>query len=278
MVRPNLFLVGFQRCGSTTLFHLLLSHPKIAGTKPKETFALVDNNFEHFNPVNNVSNEQFSWAPYFEQVEGFKYFLEASVCNFYQKRALDYITSISDAKVIFIIRDPIERFISNFRYHGQGGIHLPPGIDINTYFDLIQRGEIHKEPLRYGVEHGLYTKYMRPWITRLGAENVLVTSLNNIRNDIDEESVRIYSFLGLEPIKSTLNIKENSSQQIKNQKLHAWLIKRFGGYNLQNTWAYSFYSQFNTTKKLKNVNLSSSVISSLKWTYADEYQNFSDKF
>ena len=37
-IRPNLLLAGFQKCGSSSLFHMLNKHPEITGSMPKESF------------------------------------------------------------------------------------------------------------------------------------------------------------------------------------------------------------------------------------------------
>ena len=42
LINANIFILGFQKCGSSTLFDVLANHSEISGTEPKETFFLTD--------------------------------------------------------------------------------------------------------------------------------------------------------------------------------------------------------------------------------------------
>ena len=116
-MRPNLYIVGFQKCGSSSLFDYLASHPNIVGSHSKETFALVDPQSEHYRPQENVQDPGFSFDRYYDSAaQTADYRLEGSVVNFYQKQAQQFIAASPDSKVVFILRDPIDRLKSNYRY------------------------------------------------------------------------------------------------------------------------------------------------------------------
>lgn len=281
LITPNLFLVGFQKCGSSALFEVLNSHPKICGSQPKETFALVDGGFEHYNLHDNVIAPNFSWRRYYlDSHEETKYFLEGSVCNFYQERALELISENKRNKVIFLIRNPIDRFISCYNYDGKGGVHLPMGTSLEEFFGLVQNGEIDRELLRYSLEHGRYSRYMDRWVEKLGEQNVYFTSFERIKDKLPDEMESIFQFLSIKSIIPPRNLpKANVTKAIRNERLHNALRDIFGGKGLlQKIGLKNIYDNINRGVSRDKVKLSANLEKKLRDYYRDEFERFKDYF
>lgn len=275
---PNLFIVGFQKCGSTTIFNWLTQHPDILGSYPKETFALTDENYEHFNHLNNISNSSFDWEVFFEVSTGVSYLLEASVCNFYQERAFNYISSVPNAKVIITLRDPIQRFISCYNYKGKGGDYMPINTPLEKYFELCKKGSIQKEILKYGLEHGKYLKYLDRWKSAIPEENIYVTSLEKFTRDNTKEKEQILEFLELEEFREFEHeVHMNQTQAIKNERIHLLIKKIFRGRGLGNSKLSKLYSSLNMGKPQKTL-LSKQLRDELEHYYAEEYKELSSFF
>jgi hypothetical protein len=101
-VLPNLVVVGAPRCGTTTLWAWLDEHPKVAMSRPKE-LRFFDNNWS-----NGLGwyDAHFSDAP----IRG-----EASPQYMYDEVAMDRMArTIPDARLIAVLRNPIDRAYSAF--------------------------------------------------------------------------------------------------------------------------------------------------------------------
>lgn len=276
---PNLYIIGFQKCGSSSLFEVLNSHPSIVGSDPKETFALVDPTFEHFNRDEHISNTDFSWSPYFKNAEGAKYLMEGSVCNFYQETAMDYIANIQDVKVIIAIRNPLDRFASCFNYSGQGGIHLPLETDLDSFFNLVQNSYIEKDLLRNALDHGEYSKFIDLWYGLVERKNIWLTSFERLKHDFKNEMFNILGFLGLNhdlPVNQLP--KKNLTRHIKNEKLHYYLRQIFKGWGLRESVAGELYRRFNRTEQHVSLEMSPELKLKLENYYQQELIDYKDYF
>lgn len=276
---PNLYIVGFQKCGSSSLFALLCQHPEIKGVIPKETFALTDAAYENYNSGKSVLNPNFLWNEFYTEDNKYKFLVEGSVCNFYQETALDYIKGIPGSKVLFIIRDPLERFLSNFNYFGGSGIHLKPGIKIGEFYKMVksQHTELKKEPLKYAIDHGKYTVYIQKWKDYLGPERIHVVGFRQlIRNPLDTINA-IYTFLGLSPLQSVNMIHKNKSKVSRFPGLNRFMLSRFGNGKFRAQFIRSLYLSL-MRMDARKTKLPDEVSIELKKIYSREYQEFGNLF
>lgn len=278
-ILPNLFIAGFQKCGSSTLFDLLCQHPEIKGVKPKETFAITDKNYENFNPEKSVLNPDFSWEAFIPFETQKTYLLEASVCNFYQETAMDYISRLPDSKVLFIVRNPLERFLSTFNYFGGSGIFLKPGITISEFFKMVvsNHADLKKEPLKNAIEHGKYSVYINKWENLLGSDKIFVVGFGQlIRNPLDTLN-KIYSFLGLSTIDSIHLVHKNKSTVARFPGLNRFISARFGGGKFKFPYLKSLYRKL-IKKDAKKITMPEVLNAELKRIYSTEIKKFENIF
>jgi hypothetical protein len=278
-VSPNLFIVGFQKCGSSTLFHLLSQHPDISGSKPKETFVLTDNSYEHYKVEKSVNNPSFNWGDYFSHSIPTPYRVEASVCNFYQETALNYIKSLKQKKVIFIVRDPVERFISTYYYYGGNGIHLKSGVSLDDYFYLaLGRDEsLTKEPMRFSIEHGNYLKYIQRWSDTIGEANIMIVGFKEIIHNPLSACNRIFDFLGLGHLDSVNTIHKNQTFVSRAPNVNRFLVDLLGGNSIWPKFIKDVYRKLMSVPTSKH-SLNDSIVQLLKEIYSNEYKNLKGYF
>lgn len=228
-MRPNLYIVGFQKCGSSSLFDFIASHPSIAASHPKETFVLVDSQSEHYSPEENIQNPSFSFDRYYEDAaKTAAYRLEGSVVNFYQKQAQQFIAASPDSKVVFILRDPIDRIKSNYRYYSDTGMVIGLKESMSQYLEKIKRQEYQKEALDYALPHGRYSKYISEWISLLGEERILVLELGELSKP-NELSKKLAQFLQLEADLFVYTERANESSAVRFAVLNKFLVKYLSG-------------------------------------------------
>jgi Sulfotransferase domain len=107
-IKPNLFIIGSMKSGTTFLWSLLASHPSIFVSRPKEPSYFVD-------PIQ--LRELLPWF-WMQGARDAKIVGEASVYYTHLPLASGVAERISqfnpDARLIYVMRDPIARTISHY--------------------------------------------------------------------------------------------------------------------------------------------------------------------
>ena len=115
----HLFIVGAQRSGSTYLYHLLDSHPDVSMAKPvrpEPKFFLSDDLY--------CRGRRFYEETYFNAFsERTRYLGEKSTSYIESPVAARRIRDFyPDARILMILRDPVQRAWSNYRFSVQHGL------------------------------------------------------------------------------------------------------------------------------------------------------------
>lgn len=273
---PNLFLVGFQKCGSSAFYKMLCEHPQIKGTTPKETFYLTDKEYENYDYDKNIANPNSDWSLFIKESKPTQYVLEASVCNFYQTTALEYIKAQPAARVIFIMRDPVERFISNYKYYSGNIPKLKGELSLPEYYEQVKAGAYQQDSLKYAIEHGRYANHIEKWKSELGEDRVQLVSFKKMIKEPNVVLREICDFLELEYKAPSELKKVNASKKIKNKKLHSLLIKYFSSdFPLKSFLKKMYYGLFATKSK---VEVDESFKQLLSKEYSKEYDLYKTYF
>jgi len=142
MNRPNFFIVGAAKCGTTALSNYVSEHPNIYISKPKEPRFFA----EEFQLPNIKTWEQY--LSLFEDADGKSAIGEASVHYLCSATAIEKIYHYKpDAKIIVMLRNPVDVVYS---YHSQLVFNQDENeVDFEKAWrlqDARQRGE-HLPPL-----------------------------------------------------------------------------------------------------------------------------------
>lgn len=179
---PNLIVIGGLKCGTTSLHHYLNLHPEIAMSRPKElNFFVAELNWElgtdwyrgHFRAGARARGEtspHYTNRPRFERVAE-------------RMRA----TLGADARVIYMVRHPIDRLLSHYLHNVNGGYETRP----------LERAVA--DPQSAYVQRGLYAFQLEPYLREFGAERVLVVSREELGRERDQTVRRVFEFAGVDP-------------------------------------------------------------------------------
>lgn len=209
----NCILAGFPKCGTTSLAHWLSSSPLIAVSNPKETFLLCR---EH-RQIGKVADEGklskcFSGAAVDHRIE-------ASTLNVYSDYLINDVAERDNIKIILIFRDPLQAVTS---WHNQVVQAEQAFSDDFTEcwqhavaahqaeHGVVAAGNQATLPLMQDyVSVCMYGHWIGRWIDRLGADRVLVMTMEELSDSSADLSTRFNSFLGhdvqLEGTPPTLN-------------------------------------------------------------------------
>ena len=193
------FVVGAQRSGTTYLRRMLADHPEIEMAEPEvpePKFFLDD----------DIYSRGIEWyEKYFYGSFGPKARGEKSTSYLESELAADRIfAAYPTAKIIAILRDPVDRALSNYYYSVSNGLETRPvekalGEEDQVPPDtawLLQGKAVSASPFAYRAR-GRYVEGLRRYAARFGRDNIKVLILEDTVGQL-EEVAEIYRFLDVD--------------------------------------------------------------------------------
>lgn len=115
--KPNLFILGAPKCGTSSLAYYLSQHPQVFVSAVKEP---------HYFNTDSGHRYYFEESSYLKLFEGatteHAYRCEASVWYLYSERAVDHILKFNpQARFVVMLRPPVDLFLSLHRELLYGG-------------------------------------------------------------------------------------------------------------------------------------------------------------
>lgn len=203
MPTPNLFILGAGKCGTTSLYHLLKSHPDITVSVPKEPSFFCS----HFQVVNNPID-------YFKLFESDKrYRVDASHVYFSNPETAPILKDLfPNAYFLIILRKPDARAHSLYQ-HMRRALHSdgrPIEIIGNFHNALLAEEErFHSSQFFLECRHYFYNfMYLRSshfdeqisrYFSLYPRNHFLVMSLAELRLQPQRTITQIGNFLDLDP-------------------------------------------------------------------------------
>lgn len=255
-VLPNFMIIGFPKCGTTSLYDYLTQHPQIIPPLGKE-IDFFDRLYERGTNWYRVRFPSKTRKFFQEKLFG-KTILtgEATPRYVFHPNALQRIKkSIPDGKFIILLRNPIDRAYShhNMNLHN-GHEHRNFGDAIESEVERIS-GRYRKMELNsnyyswdfdlFGyLEQGKYAQYIKKWIKLFPRENFLILQSEEFLKNPQLVYHQTLDFLNLpkwEPekyslikkrdysstIDPSLRIKLSKYFKIHNEELYELIGKKF---------------------------------------------------
>lgn len=197
MALPNLIIIGAMKCGTTSLHSYLDLHPEIQMSNPKE--------LDFFNDDEKY-NKGLSWYSDFFK-DGYKYNGESSV-NYSKRHSYPSVPSRiksdlgKDIKLIYVVRDPVDRFQSNFTDSKTYG-HIPSGYSINEFIE----NTLEHNPL---IKTSMYYYQIENYLSHFDLKNMFFLKAEDLKKSPQATLDRVFDFLGLEPV-AVERIEQNQS-------------------------------------------------------------------
>jgi len=180
--KVNLFLIGMQKSGSTSIFNFLKQCNEISCSKVKETNIFTDDNLR--KKINNKHTTNIykcdDLSKFFSTNNQYEYYLEGSVNHFYSRNApLKLFKYNPNAKLILIIRDPIDRIISHYKMDLNLGYNSDT---LNKSLNYeINSSQAYGSDLGY-IEMSYVEKYLNIWLKYFSNNKILILNFNDLKN------------------------------------------------------------------------------------------------
>jgi hypothetical protein len=174
---PNLLIVGAAKCGTTSLHNYLNAHPDISMSEIKELdFFVIDGTWgngvawykRNFDPTSTIRGESSTSYTRGQHTGG----------------VADRAKSVlSEVKLIYMVRDPIDRIRSDYHHHRAIGLEHR-----NLAVALADPENPYVQASRYGSQ-------LTPYVDHFGAHRVLVETQERLLSDRRACLGRIFRFL-----------------------------------------------------------------------------------
>lgn len=214
MQYPNLIILGQAKAGTTSLHSLIAQHPNIHSNNAYKDYMFFSNN-DRFKRIRELIKEY----------SGQKYILDTGATYCIKRSALEKIKQYcGSAKFIFIFRDPVERWISDyyFRYY-RGRINLSETQVLSMSFSEIESELPGLTRLsRLGEQLQMMDEV-------IGLDSIYLISFEDFSKDTGKVLNEIWEFLDL-PLARIPFGHKNKTNTPKYRFL-GWLL--FGKHNLE---------------------------------------------
>lgn len=214
-MKPNLFIPGAPKAG-TTSFHLYLNqHPKIQMSTIKEPHNYaVDTHYEkRFDP-----DFHLSYSRIFCKSPTISFYGESSTIHMISPNTIERIKGDEiKPKVIFLLRDPIERIVSHYNWLKSLKLVNKPFLkevkeSVNVPLDP---NKSFNGNYKCYTEFSKYGTYLEKWIKAFDQGNVLVLTTEELTKDHKKAVNGCFSFLGLSEFTNLQLVKENVTSETK---------------------------------------------------------------
>jgi hypothetical protein len=222
----NAFIIGGMKCGTTSLAGVLGAHPLICLSRPKETH-LFD-----YPRVQTGGIEPADIDKHFGHANGQPVVLDATPAYVFMPGSIDAILRYNpNAKLILVLRSPIDRAISHFGHEVHRGTEKLPFL-LALCLEPLRLRRDRKNPLlrksayrqKSYVSRGLYFGQIRSLLAK--TSNVHVVSFRELIVNTERTLVGIYRFLDIEPNQTPSSLpKRNSKAPTRKYPFVRWLLK-----------------------------------------------------
>jgi hypothetical protein len=183
---PTFLICGAPKAGTTALYEYCRQHPDVLMSTPKET------GFFHKNHHKGVD-----WfRSHFDDYGGETAIGEASVMTMPtpggEKRVADLIP---DARLLFMLRDPVERAYSDYLFNVQQG-WIPPDVS----FGHIIRDEVDVKGYSGEalINRGLYLKHLRRFSEHFRRSQMRILLARDLKHETSRVVRSVYAFIGVD--------------------------------------------------------------------------------
>ena len=198
---PNLVIVGVQKCGTSALHYYLDLHPEVQMSSPKELAFFLDQS--ELEPGPYVSDPrdlellkgERNWG---RGVDWYRSHFRPEVAvrgeatpgyasPWFPKVPEHMAQVVPEARLIYIVREPIERLLSHYLHMRAMGREKRPleeavGAAENVY-----------------VGRSLYFTMLQPFRERFEDERILLLRQDELLRERRRTMRRVFEFLGVEP-------------------------------------------------------------------------------
>jgi hypothetical protein len=233
LTKPNFFIIGAQRAGSTTIHNALKAHPEIFMSDIKEPQYFVAQMLlekAQSNAVNRAEYEIYltkgkyrtpeAYFSLFHISVGFKIIGESSHYIYRPETASIIYKECPNSKILISVRNPIDRFFSEYQLAKRTGNYF-------KRFEDYYLENVNSVGGKNKLDKGFYANKIRHFIDVFGMENVKVIIFDDFKKHPQETLKAVLQWLGVNHNLELPIVNVQLGGTIKNKYL-AYFMKHKG--------------------------------------------------
>lgn len=207
--RPNLFIVGGQKCGTTALAHFLSQHPEICLAEGKEAHVFDNPDFLDEKGHVCITRDMLdkAYQAKFTHANDERYLCDATPIYAYWQPILSALAHYQpEAKLIFMLRDPVERAMSHYTMERSRGLEnrtmLQAFLREGGRLKKAQSNYHWNSPLRTHsyLDRGLFSRQWESITHYFKEENILLMHNDELRYQHQKALARVFQFLEIQDV------------------------------------------------------------------------------
>jgi len=222
--KPNFFIIGAAKCGTTALSEYLRAHPNVFFSTPKELCFFGKDYPSHARPIHSIKK----YLTFFEKAKPNHIAIgEGSTRYLFSKDAVPEILSFNpNAKFIVMLRNPVDMFLSLYNQLSSTFLETAKTPKEAWQLQGIRKKKSYKPPLLCPTPRDLYYSdrcklgtLIERFCTIAPRENIHIIFYEDFRTDILATYKGVLTFLGI-PYDQRKNFpKINANKTLNNPKL-----------------------------------------------------------
>ncbi|NMG60155.1 sulfotransferase [Geitlerinema sp. P-1104] len=250
MTLPNFLIIGAAKCGTTSLYRYLEQHPEIYMSRNKEPkfFALEGADLDSFTGPGDASwlknqtiTDLGNYETLFEGVKDEKAIGEASTIYLYSPNCPQTIKHyIPDAKLIVLLRQPIQQAFSMFLHHLRSGFYQeylaenePSYLEQHFAEDFLKSDELDDTWLYHWhyKQMGAYYSQLKRYLDVFERHQIKVFLFQDLKQNPTQLLRETFEFLGVDSdfvppnLTKKYNAHKDLNQKPKNKAVHQFLMR-----------------------------------------------------
>jgi hypothetical protein len=179
---PNLLMIGAPKTGTSSLHQYLSQHPEVAMSLPKELRYFwredwrerrewYESHFDPSKPVRGESTPAYTAWPHRDRVP---------------ERAAEMVP---DAKLIYCVRDPIDRIVSHYVQERANGVRE----SFESFMDRVD------DPSNIVVCSSRYGTQLERWLEHYDMSQIMVVDQHELGTQREATVRQVFRWLGVDP-------------------------------------------------------------------------------
>jgi tetratricopeptide (TPR) repeat protein len=194
---PDFLIIGSSKCGTTSLYHNMIQHPKILPALKKEI------NFWHDDLKQGLDWYRAHFLPFPHT----QHYLTGEASPNYldlQETAQQVFQFCPQMKLIVILRNPVERAISHYHHWVRLGLE-DRSLEAVIQAELKTIDQLLQFPIQYQrwyqsvnyIARGVYIGFIQQWMAIFPPEQFLILSCENLAANPAATMKQVFTFMGL---------------------------------------------------------------------------------
>ncbi|MFB5190192.1 sulfotransferase family protein [Alicyclobacillus fastidiosus] len=228
---PNFFIAGAAKSGTTSLFHYVQAHPDVFMSRVKEPHYFCSPEFpDRFEGPgdqgfqDNTMRKLDDYMHLFDGVQNESIVGEASVYYLTFPQVAARIHQFNpDAKIVFILRNPVQRAFSAYMHT------IRDGRETLSFEEALEQEATRKaqnyQPLWWYKEAGLYAQSVEAYMSVFGRDQLKIFLYEDLKH-ADQVVRELFAFLNLrDDVPVDTSLRHNQSGKPKSRAMYEFFAK-----------------------------------------------------